>query len=124
MDLPLADEPHGSSSCPRCRHVFANARAAPSSPRTSSTPPAPVSTAACDPGCGSSDACPTQAHPPPKKFRRSHPNTSADVYAAGGSIRLTDHTVKAKCQFNVCLYRLTPDQNHQIHPPERTRGFA
>ncbi len=49
--------PHGSSSWPRCRQAFANARSAPSSSRISSTPPAPVSTAAGCPARRSVAAC-------------------------------------------------------------------
>ena len=85
----------GSSSWPRCRQVFAKALMAPSSPRTMSAPPAPVSTASWSPAAGSRAECPAHVHPPPKKCCRSHANTSADVYAAGGSIRLSPKGRKA-----------------------------
>ena len=87
--LAVAAEPRGSSSCPRCRHVFANARTAPSWPRASSTPPAPVPAASWEPADGSWLPSATYDQPPPKKCRRSHSNTAGSVYAAGGSIRLS-----------------------------------
>ena len=42
MAFPVAVEPQGSSSWPRCRQVLANARTMPSWPRVSSTPPLPA----------------------------------------------------------------------------------
>ncbi len=89
MAFPVAAEPQGSSSWPRCRQVLANARTTPSWPRVSSTPPLPMLTASCAPGAGS--WAPRAAHiqPPPRKFRRSHSNTAGSVYAARGSIRLS-----------------------------------
>ena len=89
MALADAAEPHGSSWWPRCLQVLANARTCPSSPRTSSAPPFPVSTASWSPAAGSRDPWAAHVQPPPKKCRRSQSNTSADVYAAGGSIRLS-----------------------------------
>jgi hypothetical protein len=75
--------------------VFANALTIPSSPRTMTAPPAPVSTASWSPAEGSSDACPAHVQPAPKKCFRSQANTSADVYAAGGSIRLSPNGRRA-----------------------------
>ena len=40
-------------------------------------------------GRGSRELWAAHVQPPPKKCRRSQSNTSADVYAAGGSIRLS-----------------------------------
>src|SRR5215469_4188669 len=85
----VAAEPQGSSSCPRCRHVFANACTTPSGSRASSTPPAPVSAATWEPADGSWQPSATHIQPPPKKCRCSHSNTAGSVYAAGGSIRLS-----------------------------------
>ena len=69
--------------------VFANARNAPSSPRTSSTPPCPVASARWSPGSGSWSLRATQIQPPPKKCRCSQLNTAGSTYAARGSIRLS-----------------------------------
>ena len=87
--LSCAPSPHGSSSCPRWRQVFANARSVPSSSRTSSTLPVPVTSARWSPGSGSCSLRATHIQPPPKKCRCSHSNTAGSTYAARGSIRLS-----------------------------------
>src|SRR5262249_41443241 len=77
--LPVAAEPRGSSSGPRGRHVFPNARTTPSGPRASSTPPAPGPAASREPADGSWEPSATHVQPPPKKCRRSHSNTAGSV---------------------------------------------
>jgi hypothetical protein len=71
--------PHGSSSCPRWRHVFANARSTPSLSRTSSTLPSPTVSARWSPGPGIWSLRPTHIQPPPKKWRCSHANTAGST---------------------------------------------
>ena len=74
-----ADAPHGSSSWPRCRQVFANACSTPSSSRTSSTLPSPTGSARMSPGPAIWALRPTHIQPPPKKCRCSHANTAGST---------------------------------------------
>ena len=75
----LADVPQGSSSCPRCRQVLANARSTPSSPRLSSTLPSPTASARWSPGLAICSLRPTHIQPPPRKWRCSQANTAGSV---------------------------------------------
>src|SRR5215469_7085587 len=84
----FAAAPHGSSSWPRCRQVFANACSVPSSSLVSRTLPTPMCSARWSPGFATWSLRPTQAHPPPKKCCCSQSNTAWSTYAARGSIRL------------------------------------
>ena len=83
--LPLvAVPPSGRSSCPRCRHTFANART-PSPASVTSTPTSPAVTDHwLTPGSGRR---PTQVHAPANRCRRSQASTAGEVYAVAGSVR-------------------------------------
>ena len=77
MTLACAEAPQGRSSCPRWRQKLANARSAPSSPRTMSTLPSPAGSARMSPVAGVWELRPTHSQPPPKKYCCSQANTSA-----------------------------------------------